>query len=78
MMQLCLRFEIIDSHSWNFKNLNATTRQQMALQGKIKKETSSDRSWTHCVGSTIHVKTLKPDTTRPDMEGQKTSSGVLR
>jgi hypothetical protein len=38
MMQRCLRFEIIDSHSWNFKNLNATTLQQMALQGKIKKK----------------------------------------
>jgi hypothetical protein len=27
-----LRFEIIDSHNWKFKNLNATTRQQMASQ----------------------------------------------
>jgi hypothetical protein len=25
--------DLIDSHSWNFKNLNATTRQQMALPG---------------------------------------------
>jgi hypothetical protein len=40
MMQRCLRFEIIDSHNWNFKNLNATTRQQMALQGKILKNES--------------------------------------
>jgi hypothetical protein len=32
-----LHFEIIDSHSWNFKNLNNTTHQQMALQGKIEK-----------------------------------------
>jgi hypothetical protein len=38
MIQRCLRFEIIYSHGWNFKNLNATTRQQMALQGKIKKK----------------------------------------
>jgi hypothetical protein len=38
MMQRCLRFEIVDSHSWNFKNLNATARKQMALQGKIKKK----------------------------------------
>jgi hypothetical protein len=37
MVQRCLRFEIIDSNSWNFKNLNATTRQQMVLQGNIKK-----------------------------------------
>jgi hypothetical protein len=38
MMQRRLRFEILDSHNWNFKNLNATTRQQMALQGKILKK----------------------------------------
>jgi hypothetical protein len=54
MMQRCLRFEIIDSHSRNFKNLNATTRQQMALQGKKKKERKKERkssngSWTHRV-----------------------------
>jgi hypothetical protein len=38
MMQRCLRFGIIDNHSLNFKNINATTRQQVALQGKIKKK----------------------------------------
>jgi hypothetical protein len=35
-------------YTWNFKNLNATTRQQIALQGKKKKK-RPNITWTHCV-----------------------------
>jgi hypothetical protein len=74
MMQRYLRFEIIDSHSWNFKNLNATTRQQMALQGKIKRKKSPNGSWTHRVHFFTPHKNCRKDDTSEALEINQTIS----